>query len=51
MSETALENVNPARPDKTLSLNEQAYVALRHKLITLNRQNFLTIKHHVSQGR
>lgn len=35
MSETALENVNPARPDKTLSLNEQAYVALRHKLITL----------------
>lgn len=35
MSESVAENVNPGRADKSLSLNEQAYLAFRHKLITL----------------
>ncbi|MDI9219708.1 GntR family transcriptional regulator [Pantoea sp. EA-12] len=35
MSESVTENVNPASPEKSLSLNEQAYLAFRHKLITL----------------
>lgn len=35
MSESVTENVNPASREKSLSLNEQAYLAFRHKLITL----------------
>lgn len=35
MSESVTENVNPVSPEKSLSLNEQAYLAFRHKLITL----------------
>ena len=35
MSESVAENVNPGSADKNLSLNEQAYLAFRHKLITL----------------
>ncbi|WP_223510261.1 GntR family transcriptional regulator [Rahnella sp. GSA61A] len=35
MRELITENVNPISSGKSLSLNEQAYLAFRHKLITL----------------
>ncbi|MCP1437244.1 DNA-binding GntR family transcriptional regulator [Erwinia persicina] len=35
MNESAGENVNPIERKKYLSLNEQAYLAFRHRLITL----------------
>ncbi|NIF22776.1 MULTISPECIES: GntR family transcriptional regulator [Pantoea] len=35
MSESVTESVNPANPEKSLSLNEQAYLAFRYRLTTL----------------
>lgn len=35
MNESAGENVNPIERKKYLSLNEQAYLTFRHRLITL----------------
>ncbi|ORM72304.1 GntR family transcriptional regulator [Pantoea wallisii] len=35
MSDSVAENVNPQASQKAVSLNEQAYLAFRHRLITL----------------